>query len=57
MGSDQAPYQCKCKNGYIRADWGGCIDIDECFDGSLCPAGYNCENTPGMTYIYLGEIQ
>ena len=52
LGSDKSPYQCKCKNGFIKADWGDCIDVDECADGSLCPSGYNCENTVGMTQIY-----
>ena len=52
LGSDKSPYQCKCKNGFIRADWGDCIDVDECADGSLCPSGYNCKNTVGMTQIH-----
>ena len=56
MGSDRAPFECNCKNGYIRAEYGDCIDVDECVDSSLCPAGYNCANTVGMTHTYSRKL-
>ena len=50
LGSTRLPFECNCKNGYIRAG-ANCVDVDECVDGSRCPSGHECKNTIGMHSI------
>ena len=46
LGSTRLPFECNCKNGYIRAG-ANCVDVNECLDGSRCPSGHECRNTIG----------